>query len=180
MEKYLVMAGLLVGSALVFPKVVEMQFDRQTTSAHEPQQVVATNKIATKPRPAANPLDGRKERIRMDDRGHFIANARMNGYKTDVLVDTGATFVAINESTARKLGIRLRESDFKYKVRTANGITLAAAAVIDEISIGRVRVRDVQASVSRDESLSTVLLGMAFLKKLRKFEISSNELILTQ
>ena len=116
----------------------------------------------------------------MDDRGHFVAQARMNGVKSEVLVDTGATYVAINETTARKLGIHLKEADFKYKVRTANGITMAASAIIDEIEIDRVRVTDVQASVSRDSALGVTLLGMSFLKKLKKFEIGNNELLLTQ
>jgi aspartyl protease family protein len=116
----------------------------------------------------------------MNRSGHFVAEARLNGRKAEVLVDTGATLVAINESTARNLGIRLKPSDFVYKVRTANGITEAARAEIEEIEIGRVRVRNVQASVSRDESLSVILLGMAFLQKLKKFEISNGELVLTQ
>jgi len=41
-------------------------------------------------------------------------------------------------------------------------------------------VQNVQASVSTDDSLSVILLGMAFLKKLKKFEISNGELVLTQ
>lgn len=181
MEKYIVMAGLLIGSALVVPKVIEMRLEQHSEGTAQVQTTaVAKQSETTRKQRSDNPLDGRRAHIEMDRRGHFIADARMNGYKTKVLVDTGATFVAINESTARKLGIRLRDSDFKHKVRTANGITMAAATIIDEIQIGRVRVRDVRASVSRDEALGTVLLGMAFLKKLRKFEISSNELILTQ
>ena len=98
----------------------------------------------------------------------------------EVLVDTGATLVAINESTARRIGIRLKPSDFKYKVRTANGITEAAAATIKEIRIGRVVVRDIRASVSRDESLSVILLGMSFLNKLKRFEVDSGTLVLAQ
>ena len=178
MEKYLFIAGLMVASALIVPEVMSNKLSQSAETGETTQKTVAV--APAKIKKSYNPLDGRKERIEMDSRGHFLADARMNGYKSKVLVDTGATYVAINETTARKLGIRLKDSDFKHKVNTANGITMAAATVIDEIQIGRVRVQNVQASVSRDEALGVTLLGMSFLKKLNKFEISSNELILTQ
>jgi aspartyl protease family protein len=104
----------------------------------------------------------------------------MNGRSLDVLVDTGATMVAINETTAKRLGINLRPHDFRYQVRTANGVTLAAKATIDRIEIGDVEVRRVKATIARDQSLSTVLLGMSFLNKLKKFEVDGSTLVLTQ
>ena len=124
--------------------------------------------------------EGRTARIDADARGHFVTTAKMNGRRIEVLVDTGATTVAINKSTARRLGIRLKKSDFKYTVNTANGQTKAASATIDRISIGRVSVKDVQAAVLDDRALDGTLLGMSFLKELRKFEISNGELVLTQ
>ena len=178
MEKYLFIGGLMLVSAFLTPQLLNRQSNEVEQMNSAPVETAAqqTNQNVKK----SNPLDGRKTIIPMDSRGHFLVDARMNGYEAEVLVDTGATYVAINETMARKLGIRLKSSDFKYKVRTANGITMAAAGIIDEIEIGRVRVQNVQASISRDESLSVVLLGMAFLKKLDKFEITGNELILTQ
>lgn len=124
--------------------------------------------------------DGRKFRIRMDNRGHFVTDARMNGRRVEVLVDTGATSVAINKSTARRIGINLRPADFKYTVNTANGKTKAASATIERIEIGRVVVRNVRAAVLDDRALSSTLLGMTFLKELRGFQVSNGELILTQ
>jgi len=123
---------------------------------------------------------GRKARVKMDSRGHFVTKARMNGRQVEVLVDTGATSVAINRSTAKRLGIRLKQSDFKYKVETANGSTKAAAATIDRIEIGRVTVRNVRAAVLDDKALSSTLLGMTFLGELRKFEVKNRELVLEQ
>jgi len=174
-EKYLVIAGLFIASAIAVPQLAEMQLSKTAKQSEAPHKVAVQQT-----RKKSNPLDGRKAVIAMDSRGHFNVDARLNGRRAKVLVDTGATYVAINESTARKIGIRLKDSDFKYKVRTANGITMAAGAMIDEIEIGRVRVKNVQASISRDASLSTILLGMSFLKKLDGFEINGNELILSQ
>lgn len=178
MEKYLFIGGLMLVSAFVTPQLLDRQLDNVEQMNSTPIETVSQQSSPKVKK--SNPLDGRKTIIPMDSRGHFLVEARMNGYKAEVLVDTGATYVAINETMARKLGIRLKESDFKYKVRTANGITMAAAGMIDEIQIGRVRVQNVRASISRDEALGVVLLGMAFLKKLDKFEIAGNELVLTQ
>lgn len=123
---------------------------------------------------------GRTARIKMDQRGHFVTTARMNGRQIEVLVDTGATSVAINKTIARRLGINLKASDFKYTVNTANGKTKAASALIERISIGRVEVRNVQAAVLDDRALSGTLLGMSFLGQLDGFEVRNRELILTQ
>ncbi len=180
MEKYLLLAGIMVASAVAVPKLLEPKLDEANQQRTEKVAVSQRDASPIKKQRSHNPLEGRLERIKMDSRGHFVVDARLNGRTSQVLVDTGATYVAINESTARRLGIRLRDSDFKYKVRTANGITMAAAATIDEIQIGRVRVTNVEASVSRDEALGVTLLGMSFLKKLSRFEISSGELVLTQ
>lgn len=123
---------------------------------------------------------GRKTTIKSDPRGHYHVTARMNGRQVKVLVDTGATSVAINKSTARRLGIRLSPSDFKYVVRTANGQVKAASAVINRIQIGRVSANNVQAAVLPDKSLGETLLGMSFLNEMKSFKISNGELVLTQ
>ncbi|MBO6813981.1 MAG: TIGR02281 family clan AA aspartic protease [Rhizobiaceae bacterium] len=130
--------------------------------------------------PVLRSTSGRIARIRMDSRGHFIANARINGRKIKVLVDTGATSVAINGSTAKRLGIRLTATDFKHKVNTANGVVPAAIATIDRIQIGNVSVRNVKAAVIEGKGLDGTLLGMSFLGQLSEFSISNGELVMRQ
>ena len=112
--------------------------------------------------------------------GHYVTDVRMNNRKVKVLVDTGATMVAMSESTARKIGIRLKPADFKYNVNTANGVAKMASVTIKEISIGNIRVKNVRAGVSKDGGLSTTLLGMSFLNKLRRFEVRGDTLLLEQ
>ena len=119
-------------------------------------------------------------RLKADDRGHYVAEFRMNGRPVKALVDTGASMVAINKSTARKLGINVLPADFIYEVNTANGKAKVAAAMIREIEIGRVRVRDVEAAVLDDRALEGTLLGMSFLKRLESFSVADGDLILKQ
>jgi aspartyl protease family protein len=121
-----------------------------------------------------------EERLEMNAQGHFIAQFRMNGRAVEAMVDTGATIVAINKSTARRLGISVVPADFKYSVSTANGKIMVARAVIQTIEIGGVRVRNVEAAVLDDRALSGTLLGMSFLRELKSFSVEDSELILKQ
>ena len=96
------------------------------------------------------------------------------------MIDTGATLVAINETIARRAGITLSASDFKYEVDTANGKVRAAAAKIDSLQVGRIYVTDVQAVVLEDKALSKALIGMSFLSRLDTYRVENGTLVLEQ
>ncbi len=185
MNRFLILAGIFIALAALAPsqlgKLANQQPAADGVPAGDAQMARTSDKAGDKAGDAsANEQIGHSARISPGRGGHFFTEARMNGRSVDVLVDTGATLVAINESTARRLGIRLTPADFKYRVHTANGDTEAAAATIDEIRIGRVTVRDVPATVSRNSALSGTLLGMSFLGKLRKFSVEGGDLILSE
>lgn len=130
--------------------------------------------------PAFNPLSGRRARIDANRGGHFVSDFRLNGRSVKAMIDTGATYVAVNTSTARRIGIKLVPSDFKYTVHTANGTVAAAAAVIDEVTIGRITVDNVQAAVLPDRALDGTLVGMSFLGQLRSYNVENGALVLEQ
>lgn len=138
-----------------------------------------TKASSAKPKPQAQSvrLSG-QERIPRSTRGHYEATFKINNARVQGLIDTGATTIAINETTARKAGIRLSKKDFKYPVRTANGETMGAIATIKQVSIGSIRIRDVEAMVLNDKSLSHTLIGMSFLNRLKGFEFVSGNLVL--
>ncbi|MFD0917091.1 TIGR02281 family clan AA aspartic protease [Pseudahrensia aquimaris] len=123
---------------------------------------------------------GRSVTVEADAVGQFKLNARMNGRRVPVLVDTGATSVAINLTTARRLGINVTQEDFKHEATTANGKTLFASAQIREIRIGGIVVSDVPAAVLSDKALGSTLLGAAFLKRLSKYTVENGQLKMTQ
>jgi aspartyl protease family protein len=150
------------------PEIVEQGV--KAAAPQELEQEPAAKRVA---------LSG-EERLDMNAQGHFIAQFRMNGRSVEAMVDTGATTVAINKSTARRLGINVVPADFKYSVSTANGQIKVARAVISTIEIGGVRVRDVEAAVLDDRALEGTLLGMSFLRQLKSFRVEDNELILKQ
>ncbi len=97
-----------------------------------------------------------------------------------MLVDTGASIVALSGDSARRLGIYPAAGDFTLVMSTANGSVAAAPVTLGEIRIGDVAVRDVPAVVFQGEALGTNLLGMTFLKRLSRFEAGGGQLVLFQ
>lgn len=95
-----------------------------------------------------------------------------------MMVDTGATTVALTEATARRLGIRPARTDFRYPVATANGTVMVALVELGDVRVGGITVRDVAATVVPGDALRTNLLGMSFLGRLSRFEMAGDQLVL--
>ena len=96
----------------------------------------------------------------------FQVEARIDGRPIDFIVDTGASAIALRETSAAKLGIHPAARDYTIKMQTANGVGKAARVQLDRVEIG-ITVRDVAAVVVADEALSTNLLGMTFLSRIK-------------
>jgi aspartyl protease family protein len=188
MLRNIVILGLIAAASATVPMAYQSNPDTfhrllssPTKAPAEQTKPAQTLKVAAKPAPAApEMLLGKRVKVPADARGHFVANFKLNGRAVEALVDTGATTVAINGSTARRIGISLSKDDFKYEVRTANGMTRAAGVVIDRIQIGRILVQDVQAAVLDDAALDGTLVGMSFLNRLSKFQVQDGALLLVQ
>jgi aspartyl protease family protein len=122
--------------------------------------------MATKPAPSA-PSYHRTVTLNSDRRGHFQADVRVDGRTIEFLVDTGASTVAMNEKSAAKLGIYPSARDYTVRTHTANGIGKAARVRLNRVELNGITVHDVEAVVMPDEALSTNLLGMSFLSRVK-------------
>ncbi|MVA57012.1 TIGR02281 family clan AA aspartic protease [Agrobacterium vitis] len=171
-----VFAGLTVLVATQLPAYLQ---DRTDTAPEKPSQAASleTSRTAVAPRPVAG---SGQAILKADGRGHFVAPFRINGKTVDAMIDTGASTVAINETTARRLGFGGNDLNFKYKVNTANGDTLASVVTLDRVEVGGVRVTQVQALVLKDKALSGTLIGMTFLKQLGSYKVEDGQLKLSQ
>ena len=124
--------------------------------------------MAARPAPAPAVSAGyRTVTLNGDRRGHFQTDARVDGRSIDFLVDTGASSIALRETDAAKIGIHPSARDYNVKMQTANGIGHAARVQLNRVELGGITVRDVEALVVPDESLSTNLLGMTFLSRVK-------------
>lgn len=151
-----------------------MRYETALPKSGSPQSV----DTATSPTPSPS-SNGGSVLLSADARGHFLGSFRLNGKQVDGMVDTGASSIAINETTARRLGFTANGLDYRYSVGTANGTTKGALVKLDRVEIGNIRVRDVDAMVLKDEALTGTLIGMTFLKRLSSFQVEGASMRLT-
>lgn len=138
---------------------------------HKPAAATGTNAMAMAARPASPPSASasnyRTVTLDSDRQGHFQADLRIDGRTIPFMVDTGASSIAIRESSAAKLGIHPSARDYNVRMQTANGVGKAARVTLDRVELNGITVRDVQAVVVPDDALSTNLLGMTFLSRIK-------------
>jgi aspartyl protease family protein len=94
--------------------------------------------------------------------GHYRAEAMINGKKVNVLVDTGATGVAISQRLADELGLERRSA---IRTMTANGETVAYMTRLDSVQLGGIEAKDVAAIIAPGLG-DDALLGMSFLARM--------------
>ncbi|WP_424986359.1 retropepsin-like aspartic protease family protein [Microbulbifer sp. S227A] len=111
--------------------------------------------------------------------GHYYLTLRINGEPIDFLVDTGASEMVLTAGDADRVGLSLDELVFSGRAMTANGEVRTALARLDSVALGDHRDLDVTAWVNEGE-MEQSLLGMAYLRRWSRIEISDNALVLTR
>ncbi len=106
--------------------------------------------------------------------GHYVAEGEINGRRVTFLLDTGATWVALPMSLARKLGLQRGAA---ITLQTANGPAVGYQTRLDSVQLGPIDLSDVSALVADGMDDGTVLLGMSFLKRV-EFTQRGDQLIL--
>ena len=130
---------------------------------------------------AVEPASGYREAsIAADGRGQYLASALINGQAAPVMIDTGATVVALTAETAARLGVVADAGGAMWKMNTANGVALAAPVTLKSISLGDIFMNDVQAVVMPPGASALNLLGASFLKRLVSVEQRGGTLVLRQ
>ena len=129
---------------------------------------------------AASDASASSAEVVADARGHFITTADIEHTPITVLVDTGASVVALSYEDAEQAGLAPRTLTYDVPINTANGRVEAAHIVLDRVEIGNVLVRDVEGVVMPRGSYAGSLLGMSFLNKLSRFKVENGTLILDE
>ena len=111
--------------------------------------------------------------------GHYWTRATVDGRGMDVLVDTGASTVALTRADARALGLDPARLTYDRAVVTAAGRTRAAPVTLARLSVGAVELDSVSALVV-DRGLERSLLGMSFLGRLHGFSADADGMTLTR
>ncbi len=107
--------------------------------------------------------------------GHYRAEATINNEKVAVLVDTGATGVAISQKIADRLQLK---SINAVRTSTANGDTVSYMVRLDSVKVGGVEAKNVAATIAPGLD-GDVLLGMSYLGRM-DVRLFKNEMTIKQ
>jgi aspartyl protease family protein len=160
---FFLLAGAAIGTAAVF----------QALGADGPLPFISDE-------PGPMPMLARVIEIRAGDHGHYVTTAAIEHVPVTVLVDTGASKVALSYEDAERIGLNPFALHFDQPVATANGVVEAAVVRLRRIEIDNVVVHDVDAMVLPQGAMRGTLLGMSFLNRLSGFRMSDGTLYLEE
>lgn len=170
MARYLMIAVIVVVAASFAPDLLRDYLQQAPI-------VAAAREEAPEPAATAGP---RTLVLKAGRNGHYEVSAHINGRPVHSLIDTGASTLALPSEVAALSGVRPARADYVVKVRTANGIALAAPVTLRELRLGSIRLNNVEALVMPEGALELPLIGMSVLGRLAKVDIRSGTMRLIQ
>ncbi len=106
---------------------------------------------------------------------HYYADARIDGQPLRLMVDTGASVVALSRSDAAALGIDYDRLEHGGMAQTAGGTVPLRRVTLGSVTVDGVRVDNVEAAVLASD-MGTSLLGQSFLSRLRSVNVSGDRM----
>lgn len=168
--------GLVIGGGLLLGFFAPVG----TFENVSPRPQVAVVEPAKPKRPAPPPAQpvrwGGETRLERAANGHFYATAQVNGQPIELVVDTGASTVALTVDDARRAGISVDPSQFEVVGTGASGPVMGHPVTIRRISVDGREVRNLDGVVL--EGLEVSLLGQSYLSRLEEVRMSGGEMIL--
>ncbi len=167
---FLVIAGgLAIGLATPFEHVSDAPV--------EPPKAEKAAKPASRPAtPQQAARWGGETRLAREANGHFYAAAQVNGQPIRLVVDTGASTVALTQEDARRAGIMVDPARFAVIGTGASGPVRGHPVTISRIAVDGREVRNLDGVVL--EGLEVSLLGQTYLSRLEEVRMSGSEMIL--
>jgi aspartyl protease family protein len=110
--------------------------------------------------------------------GHFYADVTVDSSDYRMLIDTGATVVALTGEDAEAMGLEWDADALAPVAQGASGPIMGVPATIPDMAVGDFEVHNVQAIIVPD-GLPISLLGQSFLEHVPKVEIADDTLKLS-
>lgn len=115
--------------------------------------------------------------LRREQDGHFYADVTANGANIRMLVDTGATVIALTGDDASAMGLYWDDSEVRPVAQGASGPVLGVNTSLERVEVGGFEARNVAAMII-PEGLSISLLGQSFLSSVNTLEIADDRMVL--
>ena len=120
--------------------------------------------------------DGSSIDVPRSSDGHFYADVDVNGTKLHMLIDTGASGVALSRDDARSAGIATSIGMNDVVGEGADGSIHGEYVQVDRMALGNKTAQDVPAVILNNGTQS--LLGQSFLAKFASVEIHGDTMTL--
>ena len=108
---------------------------------------------------------------------HFYADADIDGTNIRVMIDSGASVVALTRADAEAIGINVDSLPVTGTARTAGGDVQMRSVMLDSVDIDGVEVRRVEAAVI-DANMGVSLLGQSYLSRLAAVNVEGDTMTL--
>ena len=110
--------------------------------------------------------------------GHFYANVEVDGRFYHMMIDTGATVVALSARDAEDMGIDWQSEEPNAVAMTAGGPAPALHVEIPMMRVGEFEAKNVSAMVIPG-GLDVSLLGQSYLSSIGRVQISGDDMVLS-
>lgn len=107
----------------------------------------------------------KKVQIWPDSNGMYSVGGSVNGKSIGFLVDTGANVIALNAVDAKRLGLDYKAMGLKSFGETASGLSEVYHIKLNSVTVGAIKLYDVDAIVFDGPHPRTALLGLTFLNR---------------
>ncbi|KLI65155.1 retropepsin-like aspartic protease family protein [Aurantiacibacter marinus] len=109
--------------------------------------------------------------------GHFYADVTVDGVPSRMLVDTGASVIALTGDDAEAIGLHWDPSTVAVVAQGASGPVRGVQTRLSTVTLGNFEARDVDALII-PEGLGISLLGQSFLSTVDSVEIAGDKMVL--
>ncbi|ALJ14203.1 retropepsin-like aspartic protease family protein [Sphingopyxis macrogoltabida] len=116
-------------------------------------------------------------RINRSGDSHFYATAEIDGVDIKMMVDSGASIIALTRRDAETIGIDVDSLPVSGTARTAGGDVPMRTVMLDSVDIDGIEVRRVQAAVV-DADMGVSLLGQSYLARLAAVNVEGDTMTL--
>lgn len=109
--------------------------------------------------------------------GHFYASVTVDGVPARMLVDTGASVVALTGDDARAMGLYWADNEVLPVAQGASGAVYGVHTVLPRMQVGDFAANNVPAIII-PEGLDVSLLGQSFLGTINTVSIVNDRMVL--
>ncbi len=109
---------------------------------------------------------------------HYFIDGEVDGVKLRFLIDTGASSLFLTKEAGKKLGLNQTQPLPTTKSEGAGGPIEVSYFNAKVVKVGTIEMNGIEVVISKSSDSKYNLLGMNFIEKLSRFEITDDSLLM--